>query len=347
MKMPIVIIGLLLGGAGSSFAETSLPFQVLKASYQNIEQRISFDAVVEAINVATVSSQVSGRVIGINFDVDDSVEKGQILVRLAGREQRARVDEIEAKELEAQAQYNIDHKEFSRIQKMYSKKLISKSILDKAEAKLRRSKEQLNSASARLRDAQTKLHYAVVRAPYAGVVVERHVEVGELAKVGQALMTGLSLEKLRVTAFVPQRYVNTIRNNGNVQVSFAGVGLEDETIVAQSVSVSPQADPVSHSFVVRVMFADKTKGLYPGMFSKISFSIGEAKKLLVPSQAIVQRSELMALYVVNEKNQVQLRQVRIGKHYPGDQTEILAGLSDGEQIALDPVAATIYLKRTP
>jgi len=336
----------LLAYANVSVADTALPFQVYEASYESIDRRISIDAVVEAVNVATVSSQVSGRVIGVNFDVDDKVQKGQILVRLASREQRAKVDEIEAKELEAQAQYNIDYKELNRIRQLFSKKLMSKSVLDKAEAKIRRSKERLNSAAARLRDAENKLRYAVVRAPYTGVVVKRHIELGELAKVGQPLMTGLSLGKLRVSAYIPQRYVNAIRNNKQVHVSFSGLS-PMVPVVAKSISVSPQADADSHSFVVRVVLPEAIKHLYPGMFAKLNFSNGVSQKLLVPNQAIVKRSELKALYVIDNNNQVQLRQVRLGRHYPDAKTEILAGLREGERIALDPTAATTYLKRTP
>lgn len=346
MRIASVLWLVLVAQSMPSFAESALPFQVYKAEYETVDKTITLDAVVEAIQVATVSSQVSGRVIGINFDVDDEVRKGQILIRLANREQRARVDEIEAAELEAQAQYNVDNAEYQRKQKLYSQKLVSKSVIDQADAKLRRSKERLNSAAARLKDAETKLRYAVVRAPFTGVVVERHIELGELANIGKTLMTGLSLAKLRVRAYVPQRYINEVRNNGPVQLSFAEK-LKIEPVISTAVTVAPQADKGSHSFVVRADLPENIQGLYPGMFSKLTISSGKVQKLLVPSLAIVNRSDLKALYVVTATNGVQLRQVRLGKQYPGDKTEILAGLSAGESIALDPVEATHHLKTAP
>ena len=331
--------------SSQSIADTSLPFPLHRVQYQTVDKKITLDATVEAVSVATVSSQVSGRVIGVHFDVDDRVEKGQILVRLASRAQQARVDEIEAKQLEAQAQFNIDQKEFSRVQQMYVKKLIAKSALDKSDARLRGAKEQLNSASARLRDAETKLRYAVVRAPYAGVVVKRHIQTGELAKIGQPLMTGLSLKILRVIAFVPQRYIYAFRNSSEVTITYVSSG-KTQIVKSKDITVSPQADAASHNFIVRVSLPEDSKGLYPGMYATLSFSSGVSKKILVPSEAIVSRSELKALYVVSGINQVQLRQVRVGARYPEGNIEILAGLNDGERIALDPVAATIYTKRT-
>jgi len=71
--------------------------------------------------------------------------------------------------------------------------------------------------------------------------------------------------------------------------------------------------------------------------------VGDAQRLLIPTSAIVRRSELTAVYVVGA-NAVTLRQIRIGRHY-GERTEVLAGLAAGESIATDPVAAGVYLEQ--
>jgi multidrug efflux pump subunit AcrA (membrane-fusion protein) len=78
------------------------------------------------------------------------------------------------------------------------------------------------------------------------------------------------------------------------------------------------------------------------MFIKIGFVIGETQRLLVPADAVVRRSEVTAAYVV-DGTEVALRQLRLGRLY-GDRIEVLAGLEPGETIALDPVAAGVYVK---
>ena len=83
-------------------------------------------------------------------------------------------------------------------------------------------------------------------------------------------------------------------------------------------------------------------GLFPGMFVKAAFQIGEAERLLIPATALVQRSEVTAVYV-SANGDVRLRQVRIG-HAFGDQIEVLAGLNEGEQVAVEPVQAGIVAK---
>jgi len=78
------------------------------------------------------------------------------------------------------------------------------------------------------------------------------------------------------------------------------------------------------------------------MLVKVGFVVGETRRLLMPHDAIVRRSELTAVYVVGE-DRVMLRQVRIGRRY-GEDVEVLAGLDPSEEVALDPVAAGNYRK---
>jgi len=79
--------------------------------------------------------------------------------------------------------------------------------------------------------------------------------------------------------------------------------------------------------------------VYPGMFARVHFTVGKASKLLIPASAVVRRSEVTAVYVVDDKGAVKLRQVRLGEAAGQDEIEILAGLNPGEQVALEPVRA--------
>jgi len=83
--------------------------------------------------------------------------------------------------------------------------------------------------------------------------------------------------------------------------------------------------------------------VYPGMFAKVAFATGEAQVLLVPAAAVVHRSEVTAVYVIDAQGNVRFRQIRTGAVH-GDKVEVLAGLSTGERVALDPIRAGVYLK---
>ena len=317
-----------------------LPFPTATAETSTVPRERVVDALIEAVNQSTVSAQTSGRIVEINFDVDDLVPKGSVLVRFRDTEQRAQLQQAQASLKEAEARLGEAQDEYTRIKGVYEKKLVAKAEMDKADANLKAARARLEAAQASVRQAQEQLDHTVVRAPYAGVVLKRNVELGEMASPGQALMTGFSFEKMRAVANVPQDLVADVRKFNQARLLREG----SAPVTAERLSVLPYADTTSHTFKVRVELPAGVEGLYPGMFVKVGFQVGERTSLLVPAEAVVYRSEVRGVYVVSEDGQVSLRQVRIGRVLENGKVEILAGLDAGERVALDPVQAVLFLK---
>ena len=324
-----------------SHADENYPFDIMTLEQANVPLQQVLDGTVEAINRSTVSAQTSGRVLEINYDVDDYVEKGAVLVRLRNTTQQANLDQAKAGLEGAKSRYIEARDEQKRVAELYKKKLLAKSKLDSANATLTSTQSAVKSAEAQLRQAQEQLSNTVIKAPYSGIVIERNVEPGEIASPGQPLMTGISLEKLRVSVNVPQRVIASVRESGMATILFDnGQSVESEDIV-----FFPYADPQSNSFRVRIQMDIPVDGIFPGMYTKVAFTIGDVERLLVPANAIAYRSELTGLYVVGENGKVRLRQVRLGKQI-GGKVEILAGAEAGQKVALDPAAAGIFVKES-
>ncbi|HEC29969.1 MAG TPA: efflux RND transporter periplasmic adaptor subunit [Gammaproteobacteria bacterium] len=287
----------------------------------------TLDGVTEAVHQSTISAQVTGRVERLFFDVGDYVKKGEILVQFRDREVRARYNA-------AKAEYKEAEKEYRRIQDIFTKKLVARAAVDKAEARFK-------SARARLEQSNENLRNTRVHAPYSGIVVKRSIQVGELARVGQQLMTGLSLEALRVVVNVPQDMINAIRILKQARVYLP----DGKQINAESITFNPYADPVSHTFNIRVNLPKQDFNLYPGMLLKVGFVIGKEMRLLVPLVTVARRSEVSAVYVVGSDGKISFRQVRVGAITPGHRDiEILSGLEAGEKLLLDTVKAARQLK---
>ncbi len=302
----------------------------LPVRYQKVVEERTLDAVIQAVNKATVSAQTSGRVTKIYFDVDDVVHKGDVLLRLRDYDQRARFNAAQARYVEAKTEY-------LRVKEIHAKKLVARSLLDKAVA-------HLKSAKAVMNQAQENLANTTIRAPYSGIVVKRYIEVGETARVGQALFTGLSLESLRASVNLPQDLIAVIRKLKRARVISGSEFGQTQSVMAKSMIISPYADPVSHTFLLRVNLPPGQHGMYPGMAVKVAFVTGEVNKLLVPITAVVHRSEVTAVYVMGKDGKISMRQVRLGRVVNNNEVEILAGLDEGERIASDPLAATVRLK---
>jgi RND family efflux transporter MFP subunit len=319
-----------------------LPFHTTSAVYQTMHREQLFDGVVEAVKQTTISAQTTGRIMEVLYDVDDFVKKNEVVVKLRDNDQRAQVDRAQANLTEAKAHFQEAESEYKRISKLLDKKLVSTSQFDKAKSETEASQARLEAAKAALALANEQLGHTLVRAPYSGIVTQRHVEVGEIAQVGQRVMSGLSLESLRVKVPVPQSLINTVRLIGRARVYVKDA--QGEAIQAKRLTFFPYADVQTNTFQVRVELPQGVQGLFPGMFVKVGFITGEKRRLVVPTEALVYRSEVTGVYTVDATGKVALRHVRPGRLAKNGMIEILAGLSEGESVALEPIKAGAFLK---
>jgi len=343
MLLAGVIGAAILGGCGGS-GQPSAHHEAVAALHSvtvspeliPIERRL--DGRIEAVNQGTVAAQTSGRVAEILYDVNDFVPAGAVIIRLRATEQHAGLLQAQAALSEAAARESEAQTRYQRIADMYERKVVPKATLDEATANRDSAVARLAAARAALESAKEGVAYTEVRAPYAGVVTKRLVQVGETVSPGTPLMSGLSLQFLRVTVDVPQSIVEQVR-----RLKKAAVYVNGRRIEATRVTVFPEAISESNTFRARLELPENATDLYPGMFVKVGFVTGEVDGLLVPAAALVQRSEVTAVYVVDASGMTSMRQVRLGDRI-GDRVVILSGVAGGERVALDPLAAMKDLK---
>lgn len=342
---PFIGAAVMLGGAWMMSATAFAAEDVLEtatAERHTIPREQVLDGVVEAINQSTVSARTSGTVSELYFDINDYVVKGAVLMRVDDTEQRAGADRARAGLDEAQAvlkQATADHE---RIRKIFGDGVVSKAEMDKAEAALRSAQARSKSAKASLAQAEEQLQYTTVEAPFSGIVTERKVEIGESVQPGTPLMTGISLEELRVAVDVPQTLIATIKQGGQARVIFGAD--RARSVVADRLNFFPFANPINHTFKVRVYMDAGPETLYPGMYVKVAFQTGERERLLIPHRAVVYRGDVTGTYVVDADGNPRLRMLRVGHVQEDDMIEVLSGLDAGEHIALDPIRAGVYRK---
>ena len=321
----------------NAFAETA-PLETVAAEMARAPLERVYDGTVEAVNQATMSAQTAGRIAEVFYDVDDYVEPGQPIVRFTDVEQQSALRQARAALTEATARQTQAEAEFRRAEGLFQSGSSSQREYDQALAARDATVARVSAARSAVETAEQQLEYTLVRAPYAGIVTERHVEVGEAVSVGQPLMSGLSLESLRVVVNLPQQAAAKVREHNAAYI------LTDEgRVEAQSITIFPFAHSASNTFTARVELPQGQFALYPGMFVKVAFVVGDAERLLVPTHALLRRSEVTGVYVVSPDGSLRLRQVRAGNTF-GDRTEILAGLGEGERVAVDPVRAGIEAK---
>ena len=303
----------------------SLPVMIVQP--HPVEQTLPADALVEAVNQATVAAQVAGRVVEVHVDAGQAVRKGDLLMKIDARE----ASEVAAG---ASAQYVNARAHYQRTLSLRQQGFVSQAAVDKAKA-------DLDAAQAAHGQAAVGVGHATVRAPLTGIVAQRLTEMGEMATPGKPLLVIHDPQGLRVTASIPQYRVPQMHAVRQARIEFPELG---KVVDATSVTVLPTADAATHVSPVRVGLPPGFADIVPGMHARVHFVVGRANKMTVPQTAIVRRGEVAAVYVQNEQEALSLRQLRLGEPVGTGEVEVLAGLRAGERVVLDPVKAAVALK---
>lgn len=305
-------------------------------AWRQVEATWAGEAVIEAERQSTVAAQTAGRVMAINFRPGDAVKQGQVIMRIDPTVAQQQVAGVQAQVTEARVGLENATREYERFKELFAKNYVSKSQMDTAEANYKAAQARLNTLQASSGQATTTRQFADVTAPYAGVMSALHVEIGEMASPGTPLATGFDPAWLRATAQVPQAWIDAVRRGNKAFIEVPG---STQWIPAAKLVVIPAADPRTHTTEVRVYLPASVSGMLPGQFVRAHFVTGTARRLVVPAAAVLRRSEMTGVYVLPAKGRPQLRQVRLGERQGDGSYEVLAGLREGDKVALDPVRA--------
>ena len=208
LAVTVCAAGALLAPAQAGAAATAAPvtanLPAVAAKANGSSATTAFDGVVEAVRQTVVAAQVPGAVVQLLVKVGDRVSAGQVLLRLDARSADQNAAASDAQVLAAQAALDLASQDLERQRQLAQKNFISQSALDRAESQFRATRAQVQAQLAQAGAARTQSGLSVVRAPFAGVVSEVPVALGDMAMPGRALVTLYDPTALRVSAAVPQ-----------------------------------------------------------------------------------------------------------------------------------------------
>lgn len=350
----LVAAGLALASAGlrAEPARTSAaaPLQVATVQSSASLNRYTAEGAVEAVRDSRIAAQVAGRITEVLVKAGDPVKAGQVLLRIDPSVASEQVSASRAQLAQAQAMLASARSDFERAQRLHAKQYVSDAAFEHAQTQYTAAQAQAQALKAQAQATGAQADFYTLRAPYAGWVSRVDVSAGDLATPGRSLLAVYDPSALRVTATVPESMLSRLDRKGAAAVQIAGLSVD---LKVGAIEVLPALDASTHTAVVRVALAASTgvaasgslqAGLQPGQFARLQLPLlgtaptSKQAGAYVPRAAVVQRGELSAVYVVDDQGRPALRQVRLGREQ-GDLVEVLAGLSAGERVALDPVAA--------
>lgn len=299
----------------------------------------AYEGVVEALRQTVVAAQVPGAVVELAVQVGDTVRAGQLLARIDARAADQAAAASDAQLQSARVALDIARSDVERQRALFQRQFISAAALDRAEADFKATQAQVDAQRAQAGAARTQTGFFVVRAPYAGVVSELPVSLGDMAMPGKPLLTLVDPGALRVSASLPQTVAARLPPGAALRIELPGLPAARQWQQPTRVQLLPTMDAATHTVQLRADLPTGLGGVLPGQFARLWLPAdGRDANPSVPRQAIVRRGEMTALYVLASDDRPQLRQVRLGRA-EGERVEVLAGLSAGERVLTDPQAA--------
>jgi RND family efflux transporter MFP subunit len=296
------------------------------------------DGSLQALRQSTLGAQVGGNVVTLAVKAGDRVKAGQLMVRIDERDVAAGLARGEAAVAQADAEWRNARLNAERTRDLRMQGFVSQAALDVAETQLKAAQAGVQQAQAARTQAALAKGFAAVTAPFDAVVLATHVEAGDLASPGRALVTLYAPGALRAVVQLPSSRSAAARAATAVQVQLP----EGRWVTPVARTELPGADAVSQTVEWRLDLArDAAAGLVPGQNVRVRFagavSPTATSRPAVPAAAVLRRGELTAVYV-QQGSQFVLKAVRLGATI-GDQVEVLAGLRAGERIAADALRA--------
>jgi RND family efflux transporter MFP subunit len=326
---------------GLSALLTGMPaFAAMPVTYRvgagTQEGNYSATGTIQSVRQGTLGAQLSGRVVEVLVRSGDAVKAGQPLIRIEADDAADAATASAATARGANARLTAARADYERAQRLRAQEYISLAAMQRIEAAMHSAEAEAQAAAAAASGARSRAGWRTVTAPYAGHVTDLFVTAGDLATPGRPLLALYDPAALRVIAQVPESLVPQLLG---AKPAFLAVDPGLTPIRATSWTVVSAVDPATHSVEVRVELPTGAR-LRPGQFVRVLLPLKAATaQMRIPARAVLQRSEVTAVYVIDAAGAAHLRQVRLGPA-EGDYVAVLSGLQGGELIALDPIAAS-------
>lgn len=314
----LLAVGCARHGEAPAAPETA-SVRVRLATVESAEMPVLTDVTgaLRPVRRAVLASRVMGEITELHVTLGQSVQAGEVLVRLFSADTEARLTQ-------AKAQLNLARRDLERERDLLAKGASTAETV-------RSLQDRLTGVEASVRDAEVQLGYGEIRAPFPGVIARRPANSGDLASPGQPLLEIEGTGEFEVEAGIP----NSLASGLRVGAAFAceAGGTRFTTTLKE---ISSAADPGTRSVGVKLAVPAGT-AVRSGQFVRIQVPGPAVRTVLVASEAVSLHGQMERVFVAGEGNRAVLRLVKTGATRDG-RVEILAGLSANERVVLAPPA---------
>ena len=329
-------------GANGDADTAPVPVTVVPVVKQNVPVYLTALGTVQALNTVTISPQVAGQLLSLDFVEGKPVTKGQVLARIDPRTYQAAYDQAVSRQHQDEAQLATARSNLTRSADLATKGYISKQDMDT----LRNTSNQLQAAvaadAASVRDSKVQLDYTRVLSPIDGLAGIRGVDPGNVVSTSTALVTLTQLHPINVMFSLPEQSLDVVRKAAQADPAALQVSVLDKTDAHQIAAggvlkvIDNQIDASSGTFRLKSEFPNGKNELWPGQFVNVQLLVKTVDGgLVIPAQAVGRGPDGDYVYQVQGDNTVKMQPVVVAGEVGDSHVMIGSGLKAGEQVVTE------------
>jgi membrane fusion protein (multidrug efflux system) len=318
-------------GGGEAKENSQLP-SVTEAIVEavDLKEEIRASGDLNARLHTTIAAEVAGRITGIAVDEGVSVKKGATVIEIDPERRRLELDAGRAQLSQAQANYTNARRQTERIRKLRDQNVSSDQKLEESETALTLARSRVDAERAALGVTERTLADASVKAPFAGMIARRSVQLGEFVQPGKPLVELVALDPLEVVFSLTELDTERVRMGQKIEVS---VGAFPDRVFQGEVSfISPTVDPATRTLRIKAEIDNDEGHLRPGLFTRVSLGVApRSGVVMVPEEALIQRSEGAVLFKIGAEERVKRVAVTTGVRDAG-RVEVRGDVAPGDRV---------------
>ncbi len=319
-----------------------VPVTVVPVVKQNVPVYLTALGTVQALNTVTISPQVAGQLLSLEFTEGQPVKKGQVLARIDPRTYQAAYDQALAKQHQDQALLDTAKSNLGRSQDLAAKGYISKQDLDTLRNTTTQYQAAVAADAASIRDSQVQLNYTKVISPIDGLAGIRGVDPGNVITTSTALVTLTQLQPINIMFTLPEQNLDMVRKAASQEGASLQVAALDRTDAHPLASggvlkvIDNQIDSSTGTFRLKSEFPNANNELWPGQFVNVQLLVNTVDGgLVIPAQAVQRGPDGDYVYQVQADKTVKMQTVVIAGEVGDSHVMIGSGLKVGDRVVTE------------
>ncbi len=346
-----IAIQLGMSGCGESASTPAAPppvnVKIAQALSKETTEWDEYTGRVEAVNAVDIRARVGGYLDKVNFVAGAKVKKGDLLFQIDPKPLKAQLNYAVAELERAKTKHELAKNDLSRAENLFKAKAISAEEYDMRNKGLREAAAAVESAEANVNTAKLNLEYTEIRAPIAGRVGRELITAGNLVSADTTLLTNIvSTDPVYVYVDADEqsvlKYRRHAQQHGKGSADLKGTPVElavaDESGFphqGQLDYIAPREDTATGTLSLRGVFANPDELLSPGFFARLRVQASASyPAMLLPDRAIATDQAQRFVWIINQDNQAEYRQVTPGSRI-GDMRVIRSGLQAGDWVVVE------------